>query len=138
MTGGGRFTDHPSIVALPSFIDAQPHENFVVNFADLKRASRDTRAFPDLRDAFRLRRVGVECLNFRFGETPEDEFMETRFAAQGTLERKQSGRQVAQKMAARMQSGYLVHMAPVGYRNEKVRGRGKMLFPDPPLDAIVR
>lgn len=75
-------------------------------FDDLKRASRDTRAFLDLRDAFRLRRVQVECLNFKFDDTPEGEFIETITAAQGALERKQNGRQVAQKMKARMQSGF--------------------------------
>ncbi len=138
MTGGGDFMARPGMVALLSFIDAQPHERFVVIFDDLKRASRDTRAFLDLRDAFRLRRVQVECLNFKFDDTPEGEFIETIMAAQGALERKQNGRQVAQKMKARMQSGYWIHNAPVGYKYQTVKGRGKMLFPDEPLASIVR
>ncbi|MEM9231701.1 MAG: recombinase family protein [Pseudomonadota bacterium] len=138
MTGGGDFMKRPGIVALLSFIDAQPGERFVVVFDDLKRASRDTRAFLDLRDAFRLRGVRLECLNFKLGETPEDEFFETIVAAQGQLERKQNSRQVAQKMEARMQSGYWVHRAPVGYRCEKVKGRGRILFADEPFDAIIR
>ena len=138
MTGGGDFMKRPGMVALLSFIDAQPDENFIVIFDDLKRASRDTRAFLDLRDAFRLRNVTVECLNFQLDDTPEGEFLETIFAAQGQLERKQNGRQVAQKMKARMENGYWVHDAPVGYRYDKVKGRGKMLFPNPPLDHIVR
>lgn len=138
ISGGGSFMARPGMVALLSFIDAQPGERFVVIFDDLKRASRDTRAFLDLRDAFRLRGVAVECLNFKFGDTPEDEFIETIIAAQGALERKQNGRQVAQKMKARMQNGYWIHDAPVGYRYETVKGRGKMLVPNPPLDGIVR
>lgn len=138
MTGGGDFMKRPGMVALLSFIDAQPDENFIVIFDDLKRASRDTRAFLDLRDAFRLRNVTVECLNFRFDDTPEGEFLETIFAAQGQLERKQNGRQVTQKMRARMENGYWVHDAPVCYRYDKVKGRGRMLFPNPPLDDIVR
>ncbi|MEM8646936.1 MAG: recombinase family protein, partial [Pseudomonadota bacterium] len=138
MTGGGDFMARPGIVALLSFIDAQPGERFIVILDDLKRASRDTRAFLDLRDAFRLRGVRLECLNFKLGETPEDEFFETIVAAQGQLERKQNSRQVAQKMEARMQSGYWVHRAPVGYRYQAVKGRGKILIPNEPFDAIIR
>ncbi len=37
-----------------------------------------------------------------------------------------------------MQSGYWIHNAPVGYRYEKVKGRGRMLFPNPPFDGIIR
>ncbi|MEO0486233.1 MAG: recombinase family protein [Pseudomonadota bacterium] len=138
MTGGGGFMKRPGMVAMLSFIDAQPDEQFTVIFDDLKRASRDTRAFLDLRDAFRIRGVGVTCLNFKFDETPEGEFIETIMAAQGALERKQNGRQVAQKMRARMESGFWVHQAPIGYRYETQRGRGKVLIPNPPLDGIIR
>lgn len=62
--------------------------------------ARDTRFHLDLRDAFRARNAQVECLNFRLDESPEGEFIETIIAAQGALERKQNGRQVAQKMEA--------------------------------------
>ena len=64
MTGGGDFMKRPGMVALLSFMDAQPDERFIIIFDDLKRASRDTRAFLDLRDAFRDRQAQVECLNF--------------------------------------------------------------------------
>ncbi|MEM9761912.1 MAG: recombinase family protein [Pseudomonadota bacterium] len=137
MTGGGSFLKRPGMVALLSFLDAQPDEDITVIFDDLKRASRDTRAFLDLRDAFRVRGVRVECLNFSFDDTPEGEFIETIIAAHGALERKQNGRQVAQKMKARMQAGYWVHMAPVGYRYTSIPGRGKLLVPDQPLASII-
>ena len=138
MTGGGDFMKRPGMVAMLAFLDAQPHEQFVIIFDDLKRASRDTRAFLDLRDAFRLRSTRVECLNFKFDDSPEGEFIETIIAAQGALERKQNGRQVAQKMKARMQSGFWVHNAMVGYKYVKEKGRGRVLIPDQPLAGIVR
>lgn len=138
ITGEGDFMKRPGMVALLSFIDAQPNQRFVVIFDDLKRASRDTRAFLNLRDAFRSRGVGVECLNFKFDETPEGEFIETIMAAQGALERKQNGRQVAQKMQARMENGYYIHTCPIGYRYQTIKGRGKVLVPNPPFDAIIR
>jgi DNA invertase Pin-like site-specific DNA recombinase len=116
ITGGGDFMQRPGMVALLSFLDAQPDERFVVIFDDLKRFARDTRFHLDLRDAFRTRGATIECLNFKFDDSPEGEFVETIMAAQGALERKQNGRQVAQKMKARMQNGYWIHNAPIGYR----------------------
>ncbi|EEB85376.1 recombinase family protein [Roseobacter sp. GAI101] len=138
ISGGGDFMKRPGMVALLSFLDAQPDTRFVVIFDDLKRFARDTRFHLDLREAFRARRASIECLNFKFDETPEGEFIETIMAAQGALERKQNGRQVAQKMKARMQSGYWVHNAPVGYRYMTVKGHGKLLVPDEPHASVVR
>ena len=132
ITGGGDFMQRPGMVALLSFIDAQPREKFVVIFDHLKRFARDTRFHLDLREAFRSRGATIECLNFKFDDTPEGEFIETIMAAQGALERKQNGRQVAQKMRARMQNGYWIHNPPIGYRYETIKGRGKMLIPNHP------
>ena len=138
ITGAGDFMKRPGMLALLSFLDAQPQERFVVVFDDLKRFARDTRFHLDLREAFRARRATIECLNFKFEDTPEGEFIETIMAAQGALERKQNGRQVSQKMKARMQSGYSTFSAPFGYRYEKIRGHGKMLVRDEPKASIVQ
>ncbi|QBY01109.1 recombinase family protein [Rhodophyticola sp. CCM32] len=138
ITGGGDFMKRPGMVALLSFLDAQPDERFVVIFDDLKRFARDRDFHFRLRDAFRQRDAQVECLNFKFEETPEGEFIETILAAQGQLERKQNGRQVAQKMQARMENGYWIHTAPIGYCYQTIKGRGKVLVPNPPFDAIIR
>ncbi len=137
ITGGGDFMKRPGMVALLSFLDAQPDEKFVVIFDDLKRFARDTRFHLDLRDTFRRRGARIECLNFTFEDTPEGEFIETVLAAQGQLERKQNGRQVAQKMKARMQRGYWVFPAPVGYKYAKTKEHGKLLVRDDPLASIV-
>lgn len=138
MTGGGSYLKRPSMIALLSYIDAQPDEDFVVLFDDLKRMSRDTRAFLDLRDAFRMRGVRIESPNFTFGDTPEDEFVETVIAAQGQLERKQNGRQVKQKMGVRTELGFWCHLPPVGYKFEKLPEKGKMLVRDEPIASIVQ
>jgi len=138
ISGGGDFMKRPGMVALLSFLDAQPDTRFVVIFDDLKRFARDTRFHLDLREAFRRRGASIECLNFKFDDTPEGEFIETIMAAQGALERKQNGRQVAQKMKARMQNGYWIHNPPIGYRYQTVRGHGKLLVPNPPFDAIIK
>lgn len=138
ISGGGDFMKRPGLVALLDYIDLHPHKQFVVIFDDLKRFARDRDFHFRLRDAFRERQARIECLNFNFDETPEGEFIETIMAAQGQLERKQNARQVAQKMKARMENGYYVLRAPLGYRYERVKGRGKMLFPDEPFASIIR
>ncbi len=137
-TGGGDFMKRPGMVALLSFLDAQPDISFAVIFDDLKRYARDTEFHLRLRREMEIRSAQRECLNFRFEDTPEGEFIETIMAAQGQLERKQNGRQVAQKMRARMENGYWIHNPPVGYRYEKVAGRGRMLRPNAPLDGYIR
>ncbi|MEM8591776.1 MAG: recombinase family protein [Pseudomonadota bacterium] len=138
ITGGGDYMKRPGMLALLMFIDAQPDEEFVIVFDDLKRMSRDTRAFLDLRDAFRLRGVKIESPNFSFEDTPEGEFVETVIAAQGQLERKQNGRQVKQKMNVRTDLGFWCHLPPVGYKFEKIKGQGKTLVRDEPVASIVQ
>jgi site-specific DNA recombinase len=138
ISGGIDFMKRPGMVALLSFLDAQPDEKFVVIFDDLKRFARDTQFHFKLREAFRQRQASIECLNFKIDDTPEGEFIETIIAAQGALERKQNGRQVAQKMRARMENGYWIHTAPVGYEYQTVKGHGKVLVPKEPFASILR
>ena len=137
-SGGGDFMKRPGMVALLSYLDAHPGERFVVIFDDLKRFARDRDFHFRLRAAMQERDAVRECLNFKFEDTPEGEFIETIMAAQGQLERQQNARQVAQKMKARMQAGYWIHNPPVGYRYETIRGHGKVLVPNPPLSELVR
>ncbi len=69
---------------------------------------------------------------------PGGQVSEIIIAASGQREREQNKRQVSQKMEARMQNGYYVHAAPIGYEYRKVDRRGKMLFPDEPFASIIR
>jgi len=139
VSGGGDFMKRPGMVALLSYLDAQRgHKDYVVIFDDLKRFARDTEFHIQLRRAFQKRRARVECLNFRFDDTPEGKFVETIFAAQGELEREQNRRQVIQKMQARAARGYWVFYPPIGYRYERVSGHGKLLVRREPLARIVK
>ena len=137
-SGGGDFIKRPGMVALLSFLDAQPDKKYVVIFDDLKRFARDTEFHFKLRHAFAERGATVECLNFNFEDTPEGKFIETIVAAHGELEREQNRRQVRQKMVARIEKGYWVFHAPVGYRYASDRTHGKLLVRDEPLASIVQ
>ena len=137
-SGGGTFMKRPGMVALLSFLDAQPDHRFVVIFDDLKRFARDTQFHIMLRQELQSRGAKVECLNFTFEDTPEGRFAETIFAAQGELEREQNRRQTIQKMKARVEKGYAVFQAPIGYRYERTREHGKLLVPDEPVASALR
>lgn len=139
VSGGGDFMRRPGMVALLSYLDAQQGKPYVVVFDDLKRFARDTEFHLKLRREFVMRGAIIECLNFRIEDTPEGKFIETVIAAQGELEREQNRRQVVQKMKARVENGYWVFRAPVGYKYvNATSGGGKVLVPDDVLGPIVR
>ena len=139
VSGGGDFMQRPGMVALLSYLDAQRGKPYVVIFDDLKRFARDTEFHLKLRREFVKRGATIECLNFRIEDTPEGKFIETVIAAQGELEREQNRRQVVQKMKARVESGFWVFRAPVGYRYVSApSGGGKVLVPDEVLGPIVQ
>ncbi|WP_216825748.1 recombinase family protein [Ruegeria sp. EL01] len=138
-SGAGDYMKRPGMVALLSFIDAQPDKNFVVIFDDLKRFARETEMHIKLRQAFKQRGAAVQCLNFKFEDSPEGKFIETIIAAQGELEREQNCRQVVQKMKARVENGFWVFRAPVGYEYVSAKGGGgKILVHQEPQASVVR
>jgi DNA invertase Pin-like site-specific DNA recombinase len=136
-SGGGDFMKRPGMVALLSFLDAQPSKDYVVIFDDLKRFARDTEFHIKLRREFQKRGARIECLNFKLDDSPEGKFVETIFAAQGELEREQNRRQVIQKMQARVEKGYWVFTPPVGYKYVSDRVHGKILVRDEPIASIL-
>jgi DNA invertase Pin-like site-specific DNA recombinase len=138
ISGGGDFMKRPGMVALLAYLDARPDERYVVIFDDLKRYARDTEFHLRLRRIMTERGATRECLNFNFEDSPEGRFFETIAAAQGQLEREQNGRQVSQKMRARVEQGYYCFAPVQGYRYENAPDGGRMLVPDEPNASIIR
>lgn len=137
ITGGGDFMKRPAMRALLAYLDSEKDRTYVVIFDDLKRFARDTEFHLQLRREFAARGASVECLNFKFEDTPEGRFIETVIAAQGQLEREQNSRQVVQKMKARVEKGYYVFHPPIGYRYAKDKLHGKLLVRDEPAASIL-
>jgi site-specific DNA recombinase len=126
------------MVAMLRFLKKRGREDCVVIFDDLKRFARDTIFHLKLRQELAAYNATVECLNFKFEDTPEGQFVETVIAAQSQLERLQNRRQTLQKMKARVERGYYVFAVPVGYRYEKVGSHGRLLVRSEPLASIVQ
>tara|TARA_E500000318_G_scaffold107170_1_gene116110 strand:- start:4 stop:1584 length:1581 start_codon:yes stop_codon:yes gene_type:complete len=138
VSGGGDFMKRPGMVALLRYLDEHADENYVVIFDDLKRYARDTEFHLKLRREMAARGATRECLNFNFEDSPEGKFFETIAAAQGELERAQNGRQVTQKMRARVEKGFYCFAPRLGYRYQDHPDGGRILTPDEPNASIVR
>ncbi len=136
-TAKGDFMDRPGMVALLAYLDAQDGADFVVIFDDLKRFARDTEFHLNLRRVLGERSASVECLNFKFEDTPEGRFIETVIAAQGQLDREQNARQTRQKSEARLMQGYWVFQAPLGYKYVPAQNGGKILVRNEPVASII-
>ena len=139
VSGGGDFMNRPGMVALLRYLDARPHEKYVVIFDDLKRYARDVEFHLKLRRIMKERNATRECLNFNFEDTPEGKFNEIISAAAGELERLQMGRQNRQKAIARVEQGYAVlSQPPIGYKYRKSPKGGKVLVKDEPYASIIK
>ena len=138
VSGGGDFMKRPGMVALLAYLDARPGERYVVIFDDLKRYARDTEFHLRLRRIMAERGAIRECLNFNFEDSPEGKFFEILAAAQGELEREQHGRQVSQKMHARVENGYYCFGKIPGYRYVDAPNGGTIMVPEEPAASVIR
>lgn len=133
---GGLF-DRPAMKALIKYLDKHWQKKYIVVFDDLKRFARDVEVHLKLKAELMGRDAKLRCLNYHFDDSAEGEFVETIFAAQNQLERKQNRRQVCQKMKARVERGYWCFYPPTGYEYRKDKDHGKLLFPILPVTNII-
>ena len=133
---GGLF-DRPAMKSLIEYLDIHWQTKYFVIFDDLKRFARDVEVHIKLKSELKAREAKLRCLNYNFDESAEGEFVETIFAAQNQLERKQNRRQVCQKMKARIERGYWCFNPPIGYEYTKDKEHGKLLTPKQPMADIV-
>lgn len=133
---GGLF-DRPAMKALMKYLDDNWQNKYFVIFDDLKRFARDVEVHLKLKAELMAREAKLSCLNYNFDDSAEGEFVETIFAAQNQLERKQNRRQVCQKMKARIEQGFWCFCPPTGYEYKKAREQGKVLTPIQPITDII-
>ncbi len=133
---GGLF-ERPAMKSLIRYLDKHWQRKYVVIFDDLKRFARDVEVHLKLKSELMGRQAKLRCLNYNFDDSAEGEFVETIFAAQNELERKQNQRQVCQKMKARTERGYWCFNPPAGYTYMKDKEHGKLLVPNKAITDII-
>src|SRR5438552_986285 len=135
----GGIIDREGMQEMLDFLDAQTrNEECVVLIDDIKRLARDIMGHFTLRKAIQSRGAVLESPSHKFGNEPEEIFVESIMAATAELERNQNKRQVRNRMQARLEAGYWTFYPPPGYTFAKVPGHGKLIVPSEPEAGIIR
>ena len=134
----GGIVDRAGMQELLDFLDTRPAGGCVVVIDDIKRLARDLMGHFTLRKAITARGARLESPSHRFGNEPEEMFVESIMAATAELERNQNRRQVKNRMKARLEAGYWPFYPPPGYAFEKVPGHGKLIVPREPGAGVIR
>ncbi len=136
MTGGR--IDRPGVRALLEHLKARRTGEVVVVVDDISRFARDVRGHWDLRDL--LREAGGKLMSPRmeFKDDADSRMVEGMMATFAQHQREKNAEQTKDRMRARVQNGYWVFQAPVGYKYHGVRGRGRMLTRDEPIASVVQ
>src|SRR5207253_3547939 len=100
--------------------------------------ARDLIGHFTLRKAIQSRGATLESPSHKFGNGPEEIFVESIMAATAELERNQNKRQVRNRMQARLEAGYWPFYPPPGYAYAKIPGHGKLIVPVEPTAGIIR
>lgn len=133
----GAITDRPAMQELLDFVRSQIN-GCVVIIDDITRLARKMEAHIQLRAAVKLAGGRLESPTVKFGEAPEDLFVESILASVSELHRNQNARQVKERQKARIINGYWVFRAPIGYKYVPNRnGGGKIMALDEPAATII-
>jgi site-specific DNA recombinase len=135
----GSLIDRPGMKAMLAFIKKRCAKGeTVVIIDDVSRLARGLQAHIELRAAITSASGALESPSIEFGEDPDSILVENLLASVSQHQRQKNGEQTKNRMKARVQNGYWVFQAPVGYKFSRVSGRGKMLVRDEPAASAVQ
>lgn len=135
----GGIVDREGMQQMLDFLDAEARGGeCVVLIDDIKRLARDLIGHFTLRKAIQSRGAKLESPSHKFGNEPEEVFVESILAATAELERNQNKRQVRNRMQARLEAGYWPFYPPPGYTFTKAPGHGKLIVPTEPEATVIR
>ncbi len=137
-SGGGDFMKRPGMAALLGYVDSKPHQEYVVIFDDLSRFARDVVQHIRLKQEFGSRKIQIECPNFNFDDTPENEVFELNMAVYNQYFRKNNTRNVIKKQKDRLLAGYWPFRAIKPYEMVKDPLHGKILTPQEPYASRLK
>ncbi len=134
----GSLTTRPGMQAMLSFLKAQRKEPHAVIIDDISRLARGLMAHFDLRVKIGDAGGVLVSPSIEFGEDSDSQLVENLLASVSQHQRQKNGEQTVNRMRARMQNGYWVFQAPVGYRYERTSGHGKLLVRDEPNASALQ
>ena len=134
----GGVVDRPGIQAMLAFLRKHARRGeFVVVIDDISRIARDIEAHLQLRRAIQATGAKLESPSIEFGEDSDSILVENLLASVSQHQRQKNAEQTRNRMRARLMNGYWPFISCIGFKYEKVAGRGKMLVRDEPLASII-
>lgn len=136
-TSGG-FASRPGMQAMLAYLKERRKQAHAVIIDDISRLARDLMAHFELRVKIGDAGGVLVSPSIEFGEDSDSQLVENLLASVSQHQRQKNGEQTINRMRARIQNGYWVFQAPVGYRYERVSGHGKMLVRDEPNATVLQ
>lgn len=132
----GERSDRPGLKAAKAYLKKHPGTVMIVDHAN--RLGRDLLGYLLMR--VEIEKIGgvLESPVMEFKADSSSRLVENVVASVSQYQRQHNAEQTASRMKARVLNGYWVFQAPVGYRYERVVGRGKVLKPDQPVASAVQ
>lgn len=134
----GKFSNRPGMKAMLAFLRKHRTRGLVVIIDDVSRLARGLSAHLELRASIASAGGLLESPSIEFGEDSDSLLVENLLASVSQHQRQKNGEQAKNRMRARMMNGYWVHQAPMGYRYQRIAGRGAMLRREEPLASVVQ
>lgn len=134
----GKFERRPAMDRMLAFLRLHPKGSVVVIIDDISRFARNVQAHIGLRQTLSDAGGVLESPSIEFGEDSDSRLVEHMLASVAQHQREKNAEQTSNRMKGRMQNGYAVFSAPIGYKYVKTKGQGKVLTPDEPLASIVK
>ncbi len=133
----GALSGRPGMLAMLAFLKANRKDNIVVIIDDISRLARGIEAHLKLRADIAKAGGALESPSIEFGEDSDSILVEHLLASVSQHQRQKNGEQAKNRMRARLQGGYWVFHAPIGYRYQKSPEGGSILVRDEPVASII-
>ena len=134
----GSLTTRPGMQAMLEYLRKRKNDPHAVIIDDISRLARGVMAHFELR--MKIDKAGGVLVSpsIEFGEDSDSQLVENLLASVSQHQRQKNGEQTVNRMRARIQNGYWVFQAPVGYRYERSSGQGKILVRDEPNASALQ
>lgn len=133
----GKLAARPAMLDMLQYLRKNRKTGTVVIIDDISRLARGLEAHLQLRASLAKAGGKLESPTIEFGEDSDSLLVENLLASVAQHQREKNGEQTKNRMRARMQNGYWVFGAPLGYKFETKSGHGKMLVRDEPVASII-
>ena len=133
----GSLTSRPGMKAMLAHLKKHRSRGTVVIIDDVSRLARGLEAHLELRASIANAGGILESPSIEFGDDPDSRLVEHLLASVSQHQRQKNGEQTKNRMRARVMNGYWPFKCPVGYRFERVSGRGRMLRRHEPVASVI-